>query len=719
MKFLEALNFGWCRQLPVMQQTQATECGLTCVGMIANYFGHAIDMVTLRKRFPTSLKGATLADVMLIAHQLGMAGRALRLELDELGKLRRPCILHWEMNHFVVLKSVAKGKITIHDPARGKRDVPMDEVSRSFTGVALELLPAATFTQAQEKQSISMRKLIGNVTGIRSAFAQVMILSVALELFGILSPFYMQWVMDQVLVSANYDLLTLLGCGFIIVTLLNIAISALRSWVTTWFSSLLSVQWTANVCAHLLGLPMAYFESRHVGDVLSRFGSIGTIQNTLTGRFISSILDGVMAVVTLGMLFIYNIRLAWLVLGLLAAYVIIRWISFRPFRQANEDQIAASARAQSQLLESIRGVQAVKLNNKQEMRVAAYANALVESTNKGVAIQRLSIGFSSVQGAISGVGRIVLIWMAALQVLEGNFTSGMLVAFISFSDQFISRASGLVDAVIDFTMLRLHGERLADIVLTDREADMETLLPAPMHAAQSAPSLTIKDLSFRYAETEPYVLRHCDIAVAAGESVAIIGPSGQGKTTLAKLMMGLLKPESGCIELDGVDIKKLGMRHYRARLGCVMQDDILFAGSLSDNICFFDAQPDQEKIEDAAKVAQIHDDISAMPMGYHSLVGDMGSSLSGGQIQRVLLARALYRQPDLLILDEASSHLDVDRERMINQAIRHMPVTRIIIAHRPETICSADRIILLNQGKAVEIDKAHYARLSNTSPQSR
>ncbi|YCH30536.1 peptidase domain-containing ABC transporter [Erwinia sp. D4-22] len=708
MKFLDALNFSWRRKLPVMQQTQATECGMTCVGMIANYFGHGIDMVTLRKRFPTSLKGATLADVMLIARQLGMAGRALRLELDELEKLRCPCILHWEMNHFVVLKSVSKEKITIHDPARGKRDIPLDEVSRCFTGIALELLPGATFTQVQEKQSISMLKLIGNVIGIRSALAQVLILSVALELFGILSPFYMQWVMDQVLVSADYDLLTLLGSGFIIVTLLSVAISALRSWVTTWFSSLLSVQWTANVCSHLLGLPVSYFETRHVGDVLSRFGSIGTIQSTLTGRFISSILDGVMAVVTLGMLFIYNVKLAWLVLALLVAYTLIRWVSFRPFRQANEDQITAAARAQSQLLESIRGVKAVKLNNKQEIRVAAYANALVESTNKGVAIQRLSIGFSSIQSLISGIGRIVLIWMAALQVLEGNFTSGMLVAFISFSDQFIARASGLVDAVIDFTMLRLHGERLADIVLTEPEADMETLLPAVARAGDTPPSLTINNLCFRYAETEPYVIHHCSLSVAAGESVAIIGPSGQGKTTLAKLIMGLLKPESGEIEIDGIDIKKLGMRNYRDRLGCVMQDDILFAGSISDNISFFDASPVQENIEAAAKLAQIHEDIAAMPMGYHSLVGDMGSSLSGGQIQRVLLARALYRRPSLLILDEASSHLDVDRERCINEAIKNMPVTRIIIAHRPETICSADRIILLNQGSVTEIDKGRY-----------
>ena len=402
MNALNALRFGWRRRLPIMLQTQAAECGLACVGMIANYFGHLVDLASLRRRFTTSLKGATLNDVMLIAYRLGLASRALRLDLAELGQLRRPCILHWEMNHFVVLKSVSRNKITIHDPARGIRDVPMDEVSRHFTGVALELMPSAAFKRIEEKQSISMFTLVGSVFGIRSAFVQVLVLSIALELFGILSPLYMQWVMDQVLVSADMDLLTLLGIGFLLAVLFQNAISALRSWVVTWFSSLLSVPWTANVCAHLLKLPMSYFEQRHIGDVVSRFGSIGTIQSTLTTRFISTLLDGVMAIAMLAMLIVYSKTLTWLVLGLFAVYALIRWVSYRPFRQANEDQIVYSARAQSQLLESIRGVQAIKLGNKQEARVATYTNAVVDTTNKNVAIQRLSISFSTLQGVISG-----------------------------------------------------------------------------------------------------------------------------------------------------------------------------------------------------------------------------------------------------------------------------------------------------------------------------
>ncbi|KVA01436.1 peptidase domain-containing ABC transporter [Burkholderia ubonensis] len=701
MSILNALRFGWGRRLPVILQTQAAECGLACVGMVAGFFGHDIDMMHLRQRFTTSLKGTTLGDVMRIAQRLGLASRALRLELDELSQLRRPCILHWEMSHFVVLKRVERDHIVIHDPARGARHVPMEEVSRCFTGVALELLPTAAFERKRERESISMLRLIGSVLGIRSAFVQVLTLSVALELFGIVTPFYMQWVMDHVLVSSDHDLLTLLGIGFAMVALFQVAITALRSWVVIWFSSLLSVQWSANVCAHLLRLPMTYFEQRHIGDVVSRFGSVGTIQNTLTSRFIGTVLDGVMAVVTLGMLFFYNSTLTWLVLALFVTYALLRALAYRPFRRANEDQIVYAARTQSQLLESIRGVQAIKLANKQDERVAIYTNTMVETTNKGIAIQRLSISFSAVHGLVSSVGRVALVWLAAQQVLDGHFSAGMLVAYISFADQFIGRGSGLIDALIEFRMLRLHGERLADIVLTDVETDMEgTVAPLPRGQQEAPPAISVRNLRYRYAEGEPWVLDGCSFDIAAGESVAIVGPSGQGKTTLAKLLLGLLEPQEGTISIDGVDIRQVGLQHYRDRIGCVMQDDILFAGSIADNIAFFDLEPDQMRIEEAARLAQIHDDITAMPMGYQSLVGDMGSSLSGGQCQRVLLARALYRRPDILVLDEATSHLDVAREQAINEVVGAMPVTRILIAHRPETIRSAQRALLLEQGRA-------------------
>nr|WP_276540012.1 peptidase domain-containing ABC transporter [Pantoea brenneri] len=689
----------------MIRQSQATECGLACLGMVANYHGHEIDMITLRRRFATSLKGATLADVIAMAQQLNMSSRALRVDLEELSKLRMPCILHWELNHFVVLKKVRGNKITLHDPARGIRELTFAEASKAFTGVALELIPSSTFEVKEEKASISMMKLVGSVTGVKSAFCQVLILSVVLELFGVLSPFFMQWVMDMVLVSADYSLLTLLGVGFIMIALFQTMISALRSWVMSWFSSQLSVQWTVNVCQHMLKLPLDWFESRHVGDILSRYGSLNTIQSTLTSRFISTVLDGVMSIVTVMMLFIYNAKLAWLVIALFVAYGLLRFLAYDPVRRANEEQIISSARTQSSLLDTLRGIQAVKTNNKQIPRLSAYMNFLVESTNKGIVMQKLNILFGSAQGILTSVGRVVLVWLAALQVLDGNFSAGMLTAFISFSDQFMSRGAGLINAIIDFRMLRMHGERLADIVLSETEPCEEASPSLLDHSDEPEipQDIALEHICFRYAPTEPWVIDDISLTIKAGESVAIVGPSGQGKTTLAKIILGLLHPESGVITVGGMDITKTGLQHHRNRIGCVMQDDILFSGSISENISFFDNEPDHAKITRVARLAQIHGDIMKMPMNYQSLVGDMGSFLSGGQLQRILLARALYREPKILVLDEATSHLDIYNEKQINNAIKRMNITRIIIAHRPETIRSADRIVMLNNGKFSEM----------------
>lgn len=705
MLLKDKLNFRWFNRLPMIRQSQATECGLACLGMVANYHGHEIDMITLRRRFATSLKGATLADVIAMAQQLNMSSRALRVDLEELSKLRMPCILHWELNHFVVLKKVRGNKITLHDPARGIRELTFAEASKAFTGVALELIPSSTFEVKEEKASISMMKLVGSVTGVKSAFCQVLILSVVLELFGVLSPFFMQWVMDMVLVSADYSLLTLLGVGFIMIALFQTMISALRSWVMSWFSSQLSVQWTVNVCQHMLKLPLDWFESRHVGDILSRYGSLNTIQSTLTSRFISTVLDGVMSIVTVMMLFIYNAKLAWLVIALFVAYGLLRFLAYDPVRRANEEQIISSARTQSSLLETLRGIQAVKTNNKQIPRLSAYMNFLVESTNKGIVMQKLNILFGSAQGILTSVGRVVLVWLAALQVLDGNFSAGMLTAFISFSDQFMSRGAGLINAIIDFRMLRMHGERLADIVLSETEPCEEASPSLLDHSDEPEipQDIALEHICFRYAPTEPWVIDDISLTIKAGESVAIVGPSGQGKTTLAKIILGLLHPESGVITVGGMDITKTGLQHHRNRIGCVMQDDILFSGSISENISFFDNEPDHAKITRVARLAQIHGDIMKMPMNYQSLVGDMGSFLSGGQLQRILLARALYREPKILVLDEATSHLDIYNEKQINNAIKRMNITRIIIAHRPETIRSADRIVMLNNGKFSEI----------------
>lgn len=645
-----------------------------------------------------SLKGIRLNQLIEIAQTLGFSTRPLRLEMEQLDQLSLPCILHWDLNHFVVLAKVGKSKATILDPAIGERRLSLGEVSQHFTGVALELTPTAEFKQHKAAPSISARQLTGPIRGLWSALSQIALLSLALQVFVILAPFYTQWVVDQVLVSADRDLLVVLGLGFGLALLLQVGIGLLRGWSVVSLSSRLGLQWMGNVFAHLLKLPLDFFEKRHLGDVTSRMSSVQTIQHTLTTSFVEAMIDGVMAMVTLVLMLVYSWKLALVTLLAVALYLGIRAIAYRPMRDRTEQQLVAAAKQQTHLLESLRGMQSLKVAGEESVRRSTYENLLNDTVNQDVKLARMSLGFNTASQLVFGLERIAVIWIGARLALDNVFSVGMLVAYLAYKDQFAMRVSGLIDKWIEFRMLRLHGERLADIVLTPPEKQH-----AQPHALPPAePSIEVEGLSFRYADGEPWVVKDCSFTIAPGESVAIIGGSGCGKTTLVKLLLGLLTPSEGTIRIGGHDLHKLGPRTVRAMIGVVMQDDQLFAGSIADNIGFFDTDFDLERIKAAAQLAAVHEDIAAMPMGYHSLIGDMGSSLSGGQKQRIILARALYRQPKLLFLDEATSHLDVTRERLVNEAVKHLQLTKVIVAHRPETIASADRILVMEHGRIVQ-----------------
>jgi len=697
---LNRLSFGLQPTLPLMLQTEATECGLACLGMLAGYYGYRTDLATLRRRFPVSLKGSTLRDLIAIAHQLELATRPLKLDLEDLAQLKLPCIVHWNLNHFVVLQDVGPRSVTIYDPAFGIRKLAMEEVAKAFTGVALEVWPNPGFKKVEEKQTVRLRALLGRVTGLYRSFSQILLLSAALEIFAVVSPFFLQWVIDNVLVSADRDLLTTLALGFGLLMLMQQAINITRSWVLMYMSTTLNVQWQANVFTHLLRLPVAYFEKRHLGDVVSRFGSVGTIQHTLTTSFLEAILDGVMTVVTLVLMFIYSPLLAWVAIGAMALYGLGRWAWFAPLRHATEEQIIHAAKQQSHFLETIRGVKTIKLFQRQDERRASWLSLLVDQINADLRTQKLSLLYKSLNGVLFGIENILIIWLGARMVMDGNFTVGVLMAFNAYKGQFDSRVSSLIDKFVEVKMLQLQGERLADIVLQQPETT-HGRLPGEQEAPLT-PSLEVRGLRFRYAEQEPYVLDDVSFQIAAGESVAIVGPSGGGKTTLINILLGILPPTEGEVLIGGQSVNHVGLDTLRQMVGTVLQDDVLFAGSLADNISFFDPQADHAWIAECARLAAIHHDIAAMPMGYNTLVGDMGTILSGGQKQRVLLARALYKRPQILFLDEATSHLDIEREHLVNAAIKSIDITRVIVAHRPETINSADRAIVLADGKVID-----------------
>jgi len=651
----------------------------------------------LRVRFGTSLNGVSLRRMIEVGGLLGLQARPLRLDLEHLGQLALPCILHWDLNHFVVLERVGPKHIRIVDPAVGRRTLDIAEVSRHFTGIALELTPTHDFRARPRPPSISFRQLSGRIHGLRRSLAMLFAFSIALQLLVLLAPFLMQWIVDQVLVSGDRDLLTVLGLAFGGALLLQVAIGLARGWAVVHLATRLGLQWSANIFSHLLKLPLSFFEKRHVGDVVSRMDSVATIQRTLSTTFVESVIDGVMTLVTLALMLLYSWKLALVTLAAVVIYAGLRALSYRRLREGSERRLIAAAKQQSHLLESIRGMQSIKVAGSSASRRSIYLNLMQDTANRDVWLWHNEVIFSGASHLVFGLERIAVIWIGALLAMDNVFSVGMLIAYLSYKDEFATRISSLIDKGVELRMLRLHGERLGDIALAEPEREPDHHAPLPDDT-----SLAVEGLGFRYAEGEPWILKDCNFRITPGESIAIVGASGCGKTTLMKVLLGLLEPEEGKVLIGGIDLQRLGAVHFRRMVGVVMQEDQLFAGTLAENIVSDEDTLDMAAIEHAARLAAIHDEILAMPMGYHTLIGDMGTTLSGGQKQRVILARALYRQPRLLFLDEATSHLDTQGEQLVNAAIRELALTRIIIAHRPETIASADRVLVMQEGRIVQ-----------------
>jgi ATP-binding cassette, subfamily B, bacterial CvaB/MchF/RaxB len=694
------LNFRSRGHLPVVHQTEAAECGLACLAMVASYHGHRIDLNTLRRRHPVSLKGVTLRGLMQVASQMHFACRAIRFELTHLRQLHFPIIVHWDMNHFVVMKSATKRGIMINDPAAGQRFLPIAEASKHLTGVALELSPSEGFLAKDERTRLPFSTFWSQLEGSTPALVQILLLSIILEAFVIASPFYLQLTVDEVIARGDVDLLLVLALGFGLFTAFKVVAAAIRSFIVVIVQNILHFQIGARLFHHLVRLPIAYFEKRHIGDILSRFTSIEPIRTALAEGMITAIIDGIMALATLAMIFVYSVQLAFVVLIAFVLYAIVRLVLYRRLRQRSLAVIEAKAQENSTFIETLRAIQSLKLFNRENDRESQWLNRYADVVSANVRLGRTKIAFTTINEAIFGIENIVTIYLAARMALADALTVGMIFAFMSYKHHFTEKAVQLVEKGLDFRILELHLERLGDIALSRLERGHDQVLD---YMRPIDGRIELRNVFFQYAETEPFVLENINLIIEPGEFITVTGPSGGGKTTLIKIMLGLLEPTRGEVLIDGVPLPVLGARAYREQVGAVMQEDQLLSGSIADNICFFDPSFDQQRMIHCASLARIHPEIMSMPMTYNTLIGDMGSSLSGGQKQRVLLARALYRRPRILFLDEGTAHLDVENEREINESLTHLSMTRISVAHRPEMTSGGDRVIRMGQTSTLEL----------------
>ncbi|WGS44624.1 peptidase domain-containing ABC transporter [Burkholderia sp. JSH-S8] len=683
-------------RFPTVLQTESTECGLACVAMLANYHGRHVTLRDLRLKFSVSLKGISLGALLRVCKHNGLSSRPIRTEIAGLEQIKLPCILHWNFNHFVVLRKIGAEHAIIVDPAYGERRIELEALSRAFTGVAVEVWPDPEFAVLEPRKHIPLTHLMGNLRGRMRALTTILSLAIGLEFLVALSPYYIQLVIDSAIGANDQYVIAALAIGFGIVYLLKNVIGSVRSWFLMYLSTSLNVQWKDNVLEHMLALPLEYYEKRHMGDVLSRFGAIDAIQRMLTTSFVESMLDGAFSVVILLVLFIFQPQLGVLVLVSALLYIAARWLLNASILRASRNELVHGAKQNSYLLETIRGIRQVKLYGQQAERRLSWMSLFVNQTNAKIRTLKIDVWLKFARTLIFDIQNIVVVWCGAVLVIDRECTVGALVAFLGYKMLFESRVIALIDNVFVIQNMQLQADRLGDIVLSKPE---ETRRDLECDIAGLSGSLECKDLFFQYSLFERNVIDGLNFKVEEGESVAIIGPSGCGKSTIFNVILGIYQGARGRILIGGEDAKSMSVEKVRAVFGTVLQDDSLFGGSIAENISGFDARPDPAWIAKCAAMANIEDEIEAMPMKYSTLVGDMGAVLSGGQKQRILLARALYKRPKILLLDEATSHLDVSNEKAVNRAIKSLKITRIIVAHRPETVLSADRIMLMKNGR--------------------
>ena len=684
-----------------MRQTELSECGLICLAIAAEKLGSKVDLAALRRQHQVSSRGLTLKAVKDIAADMGMVGRAVGCDVDELAELKTPAILHWGFQHFVVLDSVRGDRVRIEDPAGGAVSLSLGEVSRKFTGVALELSPAPEFVKRRAPSELSLASWFRILPEMIGPMTQVLLLSLLLQAYVVAIPLYVQLAIDQAALKGDKHILAVLALGFGAFCLFNAGATFLRGIVSARLTSLLNWDMTLRLFRHLIRLPLPWYQRRRLADILSRFDSIGPVRDLVSGSLVTSLVDGLLTLATVIMMLVLAPTLAAIVLAGLAIYIVIRLCALPINMKLGSASISAKIAESGKRIESIRAIQTLKVMGAESERESDWSNKFLETIRADQNLAIANLTFSTLQSLVDGIVRVILVYLGVTAIISGDMSIGVFYAFLSYQAQFSGKAGSLFDQFVKWRTTSIYSHRLAEIVLTPKEAGIDDSGGAQ---PEIQGAIELRNLSFSYSTHEKYVFSNISLKIAQGEFVAIIGPSGGGKSTLLKVLCGLYSPSFGEVRIDGRPLDSWGPKPIRRALGVVLQDDELLHGTISENVAFFDEKIDLDLVWECLHMAALAGDVLAMPLRAETLIGDMGTSLSGGQKQRLLLARALYRRPRILVLDEATSHLDTQKEKSINDALQKLRITRVIVAHRRETIAAADRVICLDNG-AIAFDR--------------
>ena len=695
------------KRISVQFQLTDSECGAACLAMILTHFGRKTSVAECRDKCSPGRDGLTARVIARAAQEFGLRVKAYSLEPPAMSEVPLPALVHWTFNHFVVLEAWSSKRVRIVDPAAGRRALTFEEFEAGFTGVVLTFEPGVQFEPLSvETEKLGenerlwkryLRSMIG-AAGVRAGLAQILAASVLLQLLGLMLPAFTKVMVDQVLPSRIETIMPALGAGMLLFVASQATLSYLRSVLLIYLRGKLDSRLMQNFFEHLLMLPYSFFQQRTSGDLLMRLASNGQIREVLTTQVLSALLDGTFVLGYLALLLSLAPVVGLIVLAFAFVQACIILGTRRRLRYLAQRDLATKADEQSYLIEAMKGIGMLKASGAEHRAFDRWSNLFIKQLNIGIQRSHLSALTDTAVSALRSLSPLLLLWYGGIQVLSGHLQLGAMLAINSLAASFLGPIATLISTGQQLQMIGAQLERIGDVL----EAEPEQHATMNKQQLDATGRIECTNVSFRYDANAPLALSSITLRVEPGQKIALVGPTGSGKSTLAMLLLGLYQPTSGCIAFDGIPLEQLDYRQLRSQFGVVLQDPFLFSGSIRHNIAISDPGMPLGQVIDAARLASVHEDISSMPMGYETLVSEGGTTLSGGQKQRLAIARALARKPALLVLDEATSHLDVMTESELDTNLNRLPCTRIVIAHRLSTIRNADLIFVLDKGCVIE-----------------
>ena len=677
----------------------ALECGAACLSMILTYHGRRTSVADCRNELDVGRDGLTALTIAKAGRSHGLRVRAYSLNPHDFRFVQVPAIVHWNFNHFVVVEKWSRGRVTVVDPAVGRLSLTAEEFDAGFTGVVLMFEPGVHFERnITPKQSLWRRYLLKYVLKSPALLLQIMGATLLLQALGLAFPIFTKVLVDYVLPFQVRGVLTICGLGMMLLVAAQAVTIYTRGALLLFIQTRLDSRMMLDFFEHLLSLPFKFFQQRSSGDLLMRLSSNVVIRELLTSQTLSIVLDGSLVLLYLVIILTQASTFGLIVLGIGALQVCLLVATTRRVQTLMQSDLSAQSKSQSYLVEALTRIEAVKAAGAEERTLDRWSNLFFTQINISLQRGHLSILIDTGMMSLRLFSPLILIWYGAHQVLDGSMTLGTMLALNALAAAFLSPLSSLVSNGQRLQLVGSHLDRVADVL----EAEPEQSNSGDLEVPSLSGRIELSNVSFRYDLNAPEVLTDISLRIESGQKVAIVGRTGSGKSTLGKLLLGLYASTEGRITYDNVPLESMNCRALRRQFGVVLQDSLLFSGSVRQNISFSDPSLSLDAVKEAARLAVIDDEIEKMPMGYETLVSEGNGGLAGGQRQRLSLARALAHKPVVLLLDEATSHLDAITERRVDQNLSRLSSTRIVIAHRLSTIINADIILVLDQGRIVE-----------------